>query len=680
MQMNYKYLISSILLSIWTTVGWAQIQPQLNFTLTTDQSGSTKEYVARDYIILSNGFLYTATPGQKFIARIDKTVNITLSDGTVIQPDGTQVKPDGTQIKPDGTIQRPDGTIQRPDGTIFKTNGVIINPDGTIAPNVSLIVPAVWFKTMPVTADINGSYKWKDFSPANVPLVKYATNGTAPEYTVRRDSIMNYNFNPALDLSSGNTSKEIVMDKSNLAQATIMGVWGSKKEVTNADKFIFALNGRRNESVVFTKSSVYSSLESGKEALIYGSDTTKNLLCQSSAGISARKARESALRIGTYFKSNKPNTGIWGEVKKAVISLGGMFSQSNTNNTSTFISSVSNLGVFKGYSPELLVFDRVLSPVETSIFESYLAVKYGVSMDRSYLSGTGRIIWDYKSNAAYNNRITGYGREDLTGLNQRMATTSYQEAPYYSDSCDSYLANGANNLSSSKRLLVMGSESDDPMNDGQYVLFGDDNKPLTATGNSMPGYKTMQRKWLVNANRNSRNWIELSYFDSLATDFAVHKNDTYLIVDSTGTGEFSSYPQQYLTTGLDASRLKIIFKNIRWAANKKNYFTFGYKSQSLVKRHDNSEPEAQPDPVSDLRIYYPDLNDLSHITVKLQTVKPTSTMIMVFDMAGRNVFRKELPESIDVQYTEIKLPTSGVFIVKVLNNETRYTQKVVSRK
>jgi hypothetical protein len=267
-----------------------------------------------------------------------------------------------------------------------------------------------------------------------------------------------------------------------------------------------------------------------------------------------------------------------------------------------------------------------------------------------------------------------------------MATTSYQEAPYYSDSCDSYQANSSNTLSARNRLLVMGCQSETPLNTGEYVLFGDDNNPITDTNTSIPGYVTTQRKWLVNINTNRaiKNWIELSYFYLLATGFANHKSDTYLMIDRTGKGEFNSSSEVHLTDSLDATRSKIIFKNIGWNTNTngKVAFTFAYKvpiPPAQVKKNTDFNAD-QPESVSDLKIYYPDVNDMTNVMVKLQTVKPTSTVIMVFDIAGRNVFSQSLPESMNAQYLDIKLPTSGVFIVKVLNNEMKYTQKVVSRK
>ncbi|MDP4238178.1 MAG: T9SS type A sorting domain-containing protein [Bacteroidota bacterium] len=636
----------------------------------------TKNYVARDYITLGNGFRYSATPGQSFRARIDKTITITVPDGTQILPDGTQIKPDGTIIKPDRTQIKPDGTIITPEGTIYKTNGTIINPDGTLL-DISLIVPVVWFKTIQETDDINGRYKWKDFSPNNVPLVKYLQS---TEYTVGRDSVMNYNFNPAIDLSAGNISKEIIIGTSNLAQATIIGAWGTKKEVNNTDKFIFALNGRVNESIVFSKSNVFASVESGKNSLPYGNDTLKNLLCQPNSTTSAKKARESSMRVASYYKSNKPNTTLWGEQQNAIISLGSSFLSSNTNNTSTFNSTLNNFQGFKGYTPELLIFGKVLQPVERSIFESYLAIKYGVNMEKSYLSGKGKVIWDYCSNVTYNNRITGYGREDLLSLNQKMATTSYQEAPYYSDSCDSYFANNRNNLSSDNRLLVMGCQPETPMNDGQYVLFGDDNNPITAINTSMPGYTTMQRKWMVNTNSISKNWIELSYHDSLATGFASHTSDAYLIIDRSGTGEFNSLSDKFLPDSIDVSRSKIIFKNIVWSTVSKNVFTFGYQTPPpLNKTKKNSDTVESDVEKPTLSIYYKNLKDLSTVTVKLKLTKPSVSNVFMYDLMGRLIYKQELAASETMQTLDIKLPNSGVYVVKAITSDGELSTKVMAK-
>lgn len=77
MLIQQKYIILSILLSIWTGFGWAQT-PQIkeNWVLDKDESSETKNYVARDAIILkadgTNKFRFSATEyGQSFNAKIN---------------------------------------------------------------------------------------------------------------------------------------------------------------------------------------------------------------------------------------------------------------------------------------------------------------------------------------------------------------------------------------------------------------------------------------------------------------------------------------------------------------------------------------------------------------------------------------------------------------------------------
>jgi RHS repeat-associated protein len=87
MQIKYKYYILSILLSLWTAVGWGQnIQP--TYTLTNNETGENVNYVARQSITLSPNFGYTATQEESFSAKIDPmllfipSVNYAKQDGT----------------------------------------------------------------------------------------------------------------------------------------------------------------------------------------------------------------------------------------------------------------------------------------------------------------------------------------------------------------------------------------------------------------------------------------------------------------------------------------------------------------------------------------------------------------------------------------------------------------------
>ena len=363
----------------------------------------------------------------------------------------------------------------------------------------------MWFKTVPQTSNLNGAYLWKDVTGNASKVMKYNASGDkGSEVLLTRDQVKTYNFNPAMDFSSDNKiSKEILINKSNLAQATIIGLWGQKQDF-NTDQFIFAINGRRNESVIFSKSALLDSdttktslilNQGGYNSLMFSGDTTSN-------HNSFHKYQETSLQIASYYKVNQPNNSLWGEVQKSNISIGAPYNPSNANNTSVF-KNPPILDAFKGFTPELLVFNQALSPSQCNKFESYLAMKYGVSLGNSYTALNGDTLWNYKSDTIFNHRITGYGREDALGLNQRISTTSYEETSDYTSAGnnDSYLGGDSYKQSSPNHLLVVGTEPGNTLDNGSYLLLGDNNDSLTIKTNSLIDYNgVLQRKWQVRTN------------------------------------------------------------------------------------------------------------------------------------------------------------------------------------
>ncbi|MET0946584.1 MAG: hypothetical protein ABWY22_14345, partial [Flavobacterium sp.] len=71
---------------------------------------------------------------------------------------------------------------------------------------------------------------------------------------------------------------------------------------------------------------------------------------------------------------------------------------------------------FKGNISEILVYNRVLSGLETQKVASYLAIKYGISLSqfdiKNYLNSQGQTIWDINQHKGFENSITGIGRDN----------------------------------------------------------------------------------------------------------------------------------------------------------------------------------------------------------------------------------------------------------------------------
>jgi hypothetical protein len=88
---------------------------------------------------------------------------------------------------------------------------------------------------------------------------------------------------------------------------------------------------------------------------------------------------------------------------------------------------------WNGTVNEIVSYDRVLSGTELSKVESYLAIKWGLTLDADptnaatnydYLNSAGATVWaGNTSNSTFHNNIAGIGRDDAEGLEQLQSTS-----------------------------------------------------------------------------------------------------------------------------------------------------------------------------------------------------------------------------------------------------------------
>jgi hypothetical protein len=86
-------------------------------------------------------------------------------------------------------------------------------------------------------------------------------------------------------------------------------------------------------------------------------------------------------------------------------------------------------GAFPGDISEVIIYDQNLSDNDTQKIESYLALKYGISLDqtspRDYLSSNGTTkMRDASLAGSYKNDIAGIGRDYASALNQKQSTSA----------------------------------------------------------------------------------------------------------------------------------------------------------------------------------------------------------------------------------------------------------------
>ncbi|MCL2649391.1 MAG: FG-GAP-like repeat-containing protein [Candidatus Azobacteroides sp.] len=87
---DYKLILSAFLL-FYSFSGISQTFEAESWTLDTDKSGSTKEYVARDHISLQQGFKYTPSSGNTFSAKVDQRLVFAPTENTYADENGNIV-------------------------------------------------------------------------------------------------------------------------------------------------------------------------------------------------------------------------------------------------------------------------------------------------------------------------------------------------------------------------------------------------------------------------------------------------------------------------------------------------------------------------------------------------------------------------------------------------------------
>ena len=324
-----------------------------------------------------------------------------------------------------------------------------------------------WLVTSPVSSDLNGSYHWADLSGDSIQVL---TTGNV-EYTRPRDSVQTFNFHPALRLSSASGPLSVYLRQALPGQCTVIGVFAPRLASVTSDMTLYTVAGADTTAVSRTQV-----IHSGGGSLPYDGHWLTD---------SARSPR-----VITWERAASPPVhSVWGSVSGVTLSPGG---------ASPLFPGAPP--VFDGWCPELLAYGRVLSPLERRQAESYLALKYGLTLDGSYWLGD-RVVWNLGGSDTLR-RVAGIVNGGPSGLRQPFSATSYEDGARYSvlPANDSFYGRDSYGGSSPSRLLVMGRHLSADIPNGSYMLWGDDNGSVNTTVVAGGGWHAMPRRWVVSTD------------------------------------------------------------------------------------------------------------------------------------------------------------------------------------
>ncbi len=148
----------------------------------------------------------------------------------------------------------------------------------------------------------------------------------------------------------------------------------------------------------------------------------------------------------------------------------------NNNGRAFEVGATGSSFTSGSFIPEVIYYPFELTAAQKQRVNTYLAIKYGVTLQHNYVNTSGGILWNTTTNAAYNNRIVGIGRElTVQGLNQKQSQSQMAGSPGY------------NFLVLSKGAIATTNDANTgSLSDGDYMITGDDNGALTAQTTEIP--------------------------------------------------------------------------------------------------------------------------------------------------------------------------------------------------
>ncbi len=143
------------------------------------------------------------------------------------------------------------------------------------------------------------------------------------------------------------------------------------------------------------------------------------------------------LTVASQWKTGYPSlaTFDYNSVQRQMFVSGGASVGVKVGNARISPDANNALGCQRSNSPLIEFFDGSIAEIVTYAnfshnttqryqVESYLAIKYGITLLHNYVSSTGATVWNLATDPAYNTNIAGIGRDDNGGLSQKESKSS----------------------------------------------------------------------------------------------------------------------------------------------------------------------------------------------------------------------------------------------------------------
>jgi hypothetical protein len=200
-----------------------------------------------------------------------------------------------------------------------------------------------------------------------------------------------------------------------------------------------------------------------------------------------------------------------GETTNMDVLIGARRNGSNTDSGNELIGNVA----------ELIVYDRALTSAERQQVETYLAIKYGITLgyndeyykwennpnttttfgysgtSNNYILSNGSTAWDGSANSGYGYNVFGIARDDSSSLLQLKSKSVHVDE-----------------ITKNTSVITMTDESNSIDNDRSYLLIGNNGGTVQLQSSSVPERvsQTIGRVWKSRESSNEVCTVILVFY------------------------------------------------------------------------------------------------------------------------------------------------------------------------
>ncbi len=153
-------------------------------------------------------------------------------------------------------------------------------------------------------------------------------------------------------------------------------------------------------------------------------------------------------------------------------------------------------GGFTGHIGELIIYGNgTISVAERNKVDSYLAIKYGVTLNNTsnYTTSQDVVVWDATENSGFYNNVAGIGYDFMSALEQKQSRSQHANS-------NNQVIIGLGDIAETN------AENTGSLSDGQFLIWGDNGntQAMTNAGGSYTAFEYAGD--LANGRRMNRIW------------------------------------------------------------------------------------------------------------------------------------------------------------------------------